>query len=586
MWHSSRVPSGYDYTKMTAEQIKLIGERWHDWYTADWDYGLTTVEFLCACVGAMTLLHLASTYRARASFKSTASTRHRAGPLDRLTAGFRFVTSKQWRVQSLGYYAPPTGSIIGISCIFTFVMALALAARPFYWPNYQMGHSPPLATRSGWISIAIMPFMIAFATKVNFVGLLTGVSHERLQAFHRWTALFMYITSLLHTFPFIVTNIDMGDMVVMYKTSPFYWSGIVALIPQTWLVFMSWGIIRSRYYEVFKKLHFIATGIFMVALFIHCDFRLTSWDYFWAALAIYCTAWLIQLFRTLYNSAFGLPYTLEQLSDPHLVQLTIAAPARFRWAPGQHVFVRILAAPSLLPFSTHPFTIANVPAEARGDTHDVQLVFRVRRGLTKALQELALSSPRGRLFLDGPYGGLPVSLRGYDRVYLLASGSGATFTVPLLIDLARGFGTGSKCTQATFVVALRHSGARRWFEPALADATARAAAAGVDFAAQIHITSDGSDLESVASADSALEKAGGSDAIDDERATQLGRPHLATLVREACASQRGGRIAFAVCGPAAFMYDVRNAVAEGQREILDGCSPCEEIFLHAEAYDW
>lgn len=100
-------------------------------------------------------------------------------------------------------------------------------------------------------------------------------------------------------------------MVVSYKTSSFYWTGVAALVPQvslytlallvptadclqTYLIFMSWEFIRNRYYETFKKLHFMyasryltanivltentsASSIFMAALFIHCNFRLTSW---------------------------------------------------------------------------------------------------------------------------------------------------------------------------------------------------------------------------------------------------------------------------------------------------------------------
>ena len=38
-----------------------------------------------------------------------------------------------------------------------------LAVRPYYWPNMAMGHSMPIATRSGWIAIAIMPFMMYVA---------------------------------------------------------------------------------------------------------------------------------------------------------------------------------------------------------------------------------------------------------------------------------------------------------------------------------------------------------------------------------------------------------------------------------------
>jgi hypothetical protein len=50
-------------------------------------------------------------------------------------------------------------------------LVLMLAVRPFYWPNPEMGHSPPIATRAGWISIAIMPFMMYAALLVS--GLYT-----------------------------------------------------------------------------------------------------------------------------------------------------------------------------------------------------------------------------------------------------------------------------------------------------------------------------------------------------------------------------------------------------------------------------
>ena len=73
-----------------------------------------------------------------------------------------------------------------------------------------MGNSPPLATRTGWIALAILPFSMyvilcsscvhafangdsgsALATKVNYIGTITGFSHEKLQVFHRWCAWIM-----------------------------------------------------------------------------------------------------------------------------------------------------------------------------------------------------------------------------------------------------------------------------------------------------------------------------------------------------------------------------------------------------------
>ncbi|KAA1468607.1 hypothetical protein DENSPDRAFT_833976 [Dentipellis sp. KUC8613] len=600
LWHSSRMPSGYDYSKMTPEQVQLLRARWHNWYTADLDYCHTIVGFLCAGIGTMVILHLISLYRGRANMRRASLTPQFAGAVDRFTAAFRYVTSAQFRFKPLGYYSPPLGSVLGVGSIFIFVMSLLLAVRPYYWPNDAMGHSPPLATRSGWISVAIMPFMIAFATKINFVGILTGSSHEKLQVYHRWTALFMYITSLTHTFPFIVNNIRMGTMTASYKTSSFYWTGIAALVPQTYLIFLSWGIIRNRYYEMFKKIHFIASGIFMAALFIHCNFRLTSWDYFWATLAIYGSSWLLQVLRTLFISAFGLRSSIHQLSDPDMVKVTIEAPLRFKWKPGQHVFLRFLTAPGLHPLSTHPFTISNIPSEGMAGKQEVEVVFRVHGGITKALQKMAMDKATSRVFLDGPYGGLPVSLRGYDRVYLLSGGSGASFTLPLLMDLAKGLRGGIKCSHINFILAVRHLDSRSWMDSELALATKLAEEAGATLAVDFYVTGEdvagtqpeaGSDKNADGkSVSESMREAKSIDSVKKtegiEFATHAGRPNLPEIITKACASELGGRLAVAACGPQSFIYDIRNAVAQCELDIADGYGRCQEVYLHTEAYDW
>jgi hypothetical protein len=43
------------------------------------------------------------------------------------------------------------------------------------------GGSPPLATRTGWMAIALLPFVIALSSKANYITALTGVPHEKLQ---------------------------------------------------------------------------------------------------------------------------------------------------------------------------------------------------------------------------------------------------------------------------------------------------------------------------------------------------------------------------------------------------------------------
>ncbi|EJD40983.1 hypothetical protein AURDEDRAFT_106480 [Auricularia subglabra TFB-10046 SS5] len=554
LWHSSRVPSGYDYAKMTPGERLLIRERFHDWYSADWDYALTTVYLFCAVIGLVALVRWASIFRPR-------KTNAPAGIVDKLVAVGGFLVTKQFRLAAFNYDSPPLAAMGAVVGLFVFTMALMLAVKPYYWPNHEMGHSPPIATRSGWISIAIMPFMIAFATKINFIGLLARTSHERLQVFHRWSATIMYITSLVHTFPFIINNIDMGMMRAEWKTSSYYWTGVVALIPQTYLVACSWGYFRNGYYETFKKLHFVAAGLFMAALFVHCCFRLTSWDYFWATLALYGTAWITRLVRGLVTPGTA---TLEGLPDRTLLA-RVSTSRRFTWAPGQHVFVRFMLGPVHFA-TTHPFTVSN--CHSAGGS--LELIMRVRDGITQELYRRAAAGGAVRVFVDGPYGHATLArdLRAYDRVLFLAGGSGATFTLPLLVDLVTN---GRAEATIEFVVAVRESGSLEWIDRQLRDLKG---AEPPRVAITTYITRG----------TSVSEKDG--DAPDvASRHEDEGRPDLAALIRNAC-SGAAARVAIIACGPDEFAYDVRRAVAAEQLRVACGEASAVEVYLHAENYSW
>jgi hypothetical protein len=52
------------------------------------------------------------------------------------------------------------------------------------------------------------------------------------------------LLSLVHTFPFIIYNIQQGTMSKQWSTNVFYWTGTAAIIPQAWLCFMSLRPIR------------------------------------------------------------------------------------------------------------------------------------------------------------------------------------------------------------------------------------------------------------------------------------------------------------------------------------------------------
>jgi hypothetical protein len=38
-----------------------------------------------------------------------------------------------------------------------------------------------------------------------------------------------------------------------WATNQFYWTGVAAIVPQTYIMIASWGIFRNKFYEFFKK---------------------------------------------------------------------------------------------------------------------------------------------------------------------------------------------------------------------------------------------------------------------------------------------------------------------------------------------
>ena len=165
----------------------------------------------------------------------------------KLSSLFRYLTARQIRVGQ--WYSPSVGVMVLVAGLIVFfsgklhlfseissaqcalysndartqgkLNVLFMSTRPhfvsslqpFNWPSVAYGGSPPIATRTGWMAIAMLPFLMyvpvdqlsarwicllllfiftrTFATKWNIITLLTGVSHEKIQVYHHWTAWIM-----------------------------------------------------------------------------------------------------------------------------------------------------------------------------------------------------------------------------------------------------------------------------------------------------------------------------------------------------------------------------------------------------------
>ncbi len=84
-----------------------------------------------------------------------------------------------------------------------FVLALEFVEQEI--PGEQ--HNQAIGVRAGWLTITQLPLLILLSGKVNFIGLVTGVSYERLNVVHRWFARTMFLTATL----------DMGYQQVLWN---------------------------------------------------------------------------------------------------------------------------------------------------------------------------------------------------------------------------------------------------------------------------------------------------------------------------------------------------------------------------------
>ncbi|KAI2483962.1 ferric reductase [Pyrenophora tritici-repentis] len=345
----------------------------------------------------------------------------------------------------------------------------------------------------------------------------------------------------------------------------FYWTGIVALVFQAWLTFLSHATIRTLGYEFFKATHIFAVVVFMVTFFWHCDHTLTSWHYFVATAAVYIPCFVYPWLRSVFE---------------------------YKWTQKAHIAVE-----------DNGFTRINIPANFHW-TQDVPI----------------------SVVVDGPYGGVnPSRLWDADRLFVIAGGSGAGWCLPLIEHFARSASTSSdeeqgkgelvekpaprsyrsKHISLRVVLATRDTRSRLWFERTVAELLAKFPTPGLSSSVrvQIYLTGEAAqvaDLSTKAANPAHSTASTSSNEIIVETGKGVepaaavvpdiefqGRPQLPQIVQEEAtrAADAGGSLSVYVCGPETMQNDVRNAVAAENLKIFGG-SLSGGVYLHSEHFSW
>ncbi|KAH8107422.1 hypothetical protein DFH11DRAFT_1691715 [Phellopilus nigrolimitatus] len=307
------------------------------------------------------------------------------------------------------------------------------ALSPSYWAN-----------RAGVLAVSQLTFVVALAGKNNIVSALTGIGYEKLNILHRAASRTIVLLIWVHLW-----GRDAPD-------SWFIEVGIVGASALTLAALLGAKQLRDRAYDVFVAVH--------VVLVLCVPFRAAPppyKPYVWPPFLVWGLDRALRAARVLRlrllaartaSSGAGTHATLEVLS-PDTLRVTLrtrGGALALTWRAGQSAYLTAPAA-ARSPLAAHPFTIASVDAALPSSPHggggaeggeerELRFIVRARRGFTRRLHALAARAPGGvcatSVYVDGPYGA-PPDVHAYPRVLLVAGGSGVSFTLPLLLDVAR-----------------------------------------------------------------------------------------------------------------------------------------------------
>ncbi|KAF2238176.1 hypothetical protein EV356DRAFT_440975 [Viridothelium virens] len=485
---------------------------------------------------------------------------------------------------------------------------MTFAVPPYYRARRGFG-SPPLAVRTGLVSAALIPLLIALAGKVNLISLVTGYGHEKLNVMHRYVAWMMFILSTVHTIPFFWQEGHEGSSYIkakFYAAGAFEYTGVPPYALAFFLVSLSLPPVRCAAYETFVISHITAAIVLFGLCFWHFGNEGDSWNYLWATMAL----WLIQILgRVFWKMSTlrlsedwfeGYPTTIRRLPG-NVFKLQVTVPSHWTWHAGQHVFIKFLR---LNIFESHPFTIASAPRtgsslaqEKRSEPASVMtFLVQARTGSTRKLFVMSESVSDLQLstVIDDPYGTVD---RRYDRcaeeVVLVAGGNEITACIPRLHLLAQAMLYDECVTQHVRLAwMIKSSEQVDWVVEDLRQVLTAITPDKVT--ADIFVTSEQPNSKKLNAqskwqelelrGDSQTRSTSSSQALKEYEGVTMhfgGRPNLSKLIPSFIGRSRTAVIG---CGPESLKISLSNAIAALQRRVLVG--QAQAISLHTEAFDW
>jgi predicted ferric reductase len=256
--------------------------------------------------------------------------------------------------------APTVGQALYI--IFFFGLNLVLcsvnygSSQPHPWGFTKKDEILAyIGYRTGHIGYALLPLVVLFSSRNNFLLWVTNWSYGTYLLLHRWVARIFAVQAIVHSITLLLTYQGSGS----YPTEsikPYWQWGIVATVLTCAMLVLSVLYFRRIAYEVFLIIHIVLAVLVIVGCWYHV---ILMWGYnfydnwLYAAIAVWFFDRGIRVLRVLKN---GMRYANVTEIGNNYVRVDVP---NVRWAskPGHVGYVGFPTLHPLRPWENHPFSI-------------------------------------------------------------------------------------------------------------------------------------------------------------------------------------------------------------------------------------
>lgn len=426
---------GYEFVNLTPEQVearrKLLDQAGYQAY-------LAPIILLCTIAAWR---HLTRFYK----------------PGNPTTSSAGLLSRASWALNTtyIGEFGPLQVQVLG----------LLYAGYLLFRVVHQTGDDYMHITKAfGHVAVSQLPmqYLLAVKSPKSPITMVTGLTHERLNSYHRLFGRIVHALLAAHAILYLRFFVVKGLLPKRIQDSDVR-LGVMAFWSMNFLGLLAIPPIRAKlYHKVFYRSHVVLSGVLLVVLWFHVPYTRT---YVGQAAVL----WLLE--GILRKGASQPASVTCSVVGEDLVRVKAKVTERHvhPYLPGVHVY---LNQPGLGPRT--PFTVLSARGLEKGET-EIELIAKNSGGpMTGLFGKAATDGRTLELALEGPYGEAQIYMpdllkagkRSTERFLIVAGGTGATYALPIYKALVNYRGDES---QVKLLWSVRKSHDLEWARDFLVD---------------------------------------------------------------------------------------------------------------------